>query len=103
MSADIKQTDGSIDHSAERQRRKRAAQPAAGAEPSDEDIINVMQPCLDEADGGYICAYRTGRNYVAAAGRALLSRYGRPAGDSQPVAWLRKNGFRFDASIEPQD
>src|SRR5690606_19083239 len=61
------------------------AQPAARAEPSDEEILRVA----DEV-------HQTGWNFdgvpdglLIEFARALLSRYSRPAGDAQPVAWLR--------------
>jgi len=57
-----------------------AAQPAASAEPSDEEIDAIAASMPDGA-GGMLKQW--GYRQFA---RALLSSYGRPAGDAQPVA-----------------
>lgn len=73
-----------------------APQPAASAEPSDEEIIRIYSETLAEHVDGR--GYRAG---IIAAARALLSRYGRPAGDAQPVAVHQV--FRSDGTWEDVD
>lgn len=51
---------------------------------NDEEILDKMRPFLDEADGGYLCAYRTGREKVVAAGRCLLASQEK----AEPVAYV---------------
>lgn len=55
-----------------------AAQPAASAEPSDEEAAKFADQ--------YGMYYDQDASIAGAHARALLSRYGRPAGDAQPVA-----------------
>lgn len=64
------------------------AQPAASAEPSDEEIDAIAASMPDGA-GGMLKQW--GYRQFA---RALLSRYSRPAGEAQPVAWLRSDELR---------
>jgi len=61
-----------------------AGQPAASAEPSDKEILRVADEVhqtgwnLDGVPDGLLIDFA----------RALLSRYGRPAGGARPVAWV---------------
>lgn len=68
-----------------------AAQPAASAEPSDEEIEALAHRVCTKythADDPSARRYEFGMLTLRQFARALLSRYGRPAGDALPVRWL---------------
>lgn len=66
-----------------------AAQPAASAGPSDEQIDMVFSMYGWSTDDGRELRPEMWREAV----RMLLSRYGRPAGDAQPVAIVKENPY----------
>ena len=68
-----------------------ATQPAASAEPSDEDAAKFA-----DQHGMY---YDQDASIAGAHARALLSRYGRPAGDAQPVRWVHTLHSEHDDPI----
>lgn len=53
-----------------------------------------------DASGEYADKQVQGAFNVWQARAALAAQ---PAASTEPVAWIRKNGFRFNADIEPQD
>lgn len=67
--------------------------------PTNTDILTdeeVMMLCLEKSETPKTLTW-----LVRAAERAIIEKLG--ASDAVPVAWIRKNGFRFNADAEPQD
>lgn len=57
----------------------------------------------DQQPFGYFRPDPFGWTHCAATDEGAIALYERPQAQGEPVAWLRKNGFRFVSEIEPQD
>ncbi|ARP89782.1 hypothetical protein CAL14_05355 [Bordetella genomosp. 9] len=64
-------------------------------------------PSAQPAVNGYTCTVPDDCETLHWRGQILsmneLASVAQPAASAEPVAWIRKNGFRFNADIEPQD